>query len=182
MLFPNVFPIPVLQWTFLWMPLCANVLWLLGQNAKLSSCQAMLQRCWTEKETQENFEFLEFADIWVEDTNVAEHILVVVVVYNCQKFEECMGFSVQTLNVCMPGVSVLTADLEIVDKKCWIRLVMWRWLTDNGSQNNCVKTARNIKRIWWVLHFLWCLPFTVVLETLCCLIIFLVYLIHLTMK
>lgn len=104
------------------------------------------------------------------------------VVYNCQKFEECLGFSMQTLNVCMPGVSVLTADLEIVGKKCWIRLVMWRWLTDNGSQNNCVKTARNIKRIWWVLHFLWCSPFTIVLETLGCLIIFLVYLIHLTMK
>ena len=29
-----------------------------------------------------------------------------------------MRFSMQTLNVCMPGVSVLTADLEIVDKKC----------------------------------------------------------------
>ena len=29
-----------------------------------------------------------------------------------------MRFSMQTMNVCMPSVSVLTADLEIVDKKC----------------------------------------------------------------
>lgn len=27
-----------------------------------------------------------------------------------------MGFSMQTLNVCTPGVSVLTADLEILIK------------------------------------------------------------------
>ena len=178
MLFP-LFPFPVLQSTFLWMPLCVNVLWLLGQNAKLSSCQAMLQRCWIEKEAQENFEFFELADIWRHKCSRTYSFFVV---YNCQQFEECLGFSMQTLYVCMPGVSVLTADLEIVGKKCWIRLMMWRWLTDNGSQNNCVKTARNIKRIWWVLRFLWCLPFTIVLETLGCLIIFLVYLIHLTMK
>lgn len=88
--------------------------------------------------------------------------------YDCQKYEERFGFALQILNVCMPGASVLAADLETVYKKCWIRLVMWRWLTDNGSQNNCVKTAKNTKRIWWVLRFLWWLPFVIVLEASGC--------------